>query len=143
MINLITLTPGTPIKPIPVVNLDRVAWVGEKPEGLTMIDEKTIVISSDNDFGMLLEGVIELGVEQSSVQTFGQVVVPTTERKQLPINNMSFFETVRGPDGRYSLSCKISGFGNQSLKLRPQDRADEKRPAFWVIHMKDPLLPPS
>ena len=143
MINLITLTPGTPIKPIPVVNLDRVAWVGEKPEGLTMIDEKTIVISSDNDFGMLLEGVIELGVEQSSVQTFGQVVVPTTERKQLPITNMSFFETVRGPDGRYSLSCKISGFGNQSLKLRPQDRADEKRPAFWVIHMKDPLLPPS
>jgi predicted acylesterase/phospholipase RssA len=135
MINLVTLpnSPSDkPIEAVPVVDLERAGWVSEKPEGITLIDDRTIVISSDNDFGMLLEGVIELKVEHDSAQPIGG--------SQLPITNMDFFQTVAGSDGKYRLMCRIKGFEKHPLTLRPQDRAHERRPAFWVIHMKDSLI---
>jgi hypothetical protein len=121
-----------PLTPIPIVDLGRAGWISEKPEGITMIDDKTIVISSDNDFGMLLEGMIDLSVEHPAGQPAGD--------DQLPVTNMEFFQTVADSDGKYSLKCRIKGFENRPLTIKPQDRADERRPAFWVIHMKDSLL---
>jgi predicted acylesterase/phospholipase RssA len=124
---------GSLVTPVPVVDLALAKWVSEKPEGMTAIDDKTIVISSDNDFGMLLEGMIDITIEDDSSHK--------SATSQLPTTNMDFFKTEAGPDGKYRLKCKIGGFKDHALKLRPQERADERRPVFWVIHLKDPLLP--
>lgn len=133
MINMVTLPDqGGEVKPKPVVDLTRLNWVSEKPEGITLVGDRTIVISSDNDFGMLLEGSIKVKVEDHSSSP-----ISTT---QLPITDMDLFETVADGGGKYHIKCKVKIFENFPLSLRPRDRADEKRPAFWVIRMKDPLI---
>ena len=133
IVNLEGLPSGSLVEPVPVVDLALAKWVSEKPEGMTLIDDKTIVISSDNDFGMLLEGMIDITVEDDSSHQVAATKLPTTD--------MGFFKTEAGADGKYRLKCRIGGLRDHALTLRPQERADERRPAFWVIHLKDPLLP--
>ena len=42
----------TPIKKTELVSLNGLGWVAEKAEGLALVDEHTLAITNDNDFGM-------------------------------------------------------------------------------------------
>jgi hypothetical protein len=42
----------TPLHKTTLLDLNRIGWVAEKAEGLALVDECTLAITNDNDFGM-------------------------------------------------------------------------------------------
>jgi len=134
LINLEGVSSDRLVKPIDIIDLNKLGWVSEKPEGISLIDNQTIVVSADNDFGMLLQGGIDVSVDQNS---------PNPIKKLLPITDMSLFHAVRNQsDGKYRVECKVEQLKALPLSLGPLPRTEEKNPAFWIIRMTDSLLSP-
>jgi hypothetical protein len=44
----------TPAKKTRLVDLVELGWTAEKAEGIALVDEKTLAVASDNDFGLAL-----------------------------------------------------------------------------------------
>ena len=53
----------TPLKKTLLLDLNAIGWAAEKAEGLTLIDESTIALANDNDFGMKTKIFDAAGVE--------------------------------------------------------------------------------
>ena len=53
----------TPLKKTLLLDLNAIGWAAEKAEGLTLIDESTIALANDNDFGMKTKVYDAAGVE--------------------------------------------------------------------------------
>ena len=53
----------TPLKKTLLLDLNAIGWAAEKAEGLTLIDESTIALANDNDFGLKTKAYDAAGVE--------------------------------------------------------------------------------
>ena len=53
----------TPLKKTLLLDLNAIGWAAEKAEGLTLIDESTIALANDNDFGLKTKVYDAAGVE--------------------------------------------------------------------------------
>ena len=53
----------TPLKKTVLLDLNAIGWAAEKAEGLTLIDESTIALANDNDFGLKTKVYDANGVE--------------------------------------------------------------------------------
>lgn len=62
-----------PVKKKLVVDLRACGWTAEKAEGLAIVDNHTIAVCSDNDFGVL-ESVDGKVLDECTVNTSGQIV---------------------------------------------------------------------
>ena len=65
------------IKKAPLLDLRTYGWVEEKAEGLALIDERTIAITSDNDFG------IGMDVLNGDIEKLGEYIVETDKKVTL------------------------------------------------------------
>jgi predicted acylesterase/phospholipase RssA len=105
-----------------VMNLGENGWRVEKPEGITLIDDRTIAISSDNDFGLRLQGQIQLGTGN----------INTT------IETLDSFQTIVDKDkGQYLVKWNLPDFENMKFLLEP--RKGDQPTAFWIIRLNDPV----
>lgn len=53
----------TPLKKTLLLDLNAIGWAAEKAEGLTLVDDSTIALANDNDFGMKTKVFDAAGVE--------------------------------------------------------------------------------
>jgi hypothetical protein len=74
-----------PLKKTLLLDLNKVGWLAEKAEGLTLVDESTIALANDNDFGLKTKiftpdgkAVDGADVTKCDIDTNGKIVTPAT-----------------------------------------------------------------
>ena len=78
-------TAVTPLKKTVLLDLNAIGWAAEKAEGLTLIDDSTIALANDNDFGLKTKVFDANGVEvdgadvsKCAVDANGTIVTSST-----------------------------------------------------------------
>lgn len=78
-------TAVTPLKKTVLLDLNAIGWAAEKAEGLTLIDDSTIALANDNDFGLKTKVFDANGVEvdgadvsKCTVDANGTIVTSST-----------------------------------------------------------------
>lgn len=72
-----------PVKKTLLLNLNEIGWVAEKAEGLALVDEHTLAMTNDNDFGMKTRVFDASGAERAAdvtqfeVDAAGRIVAGT------------------------------------------------------------------
>lgn len=94
-----------------LADLKDYGWLMEKAEGLTLIDNSTLALSNDNDFGLKVEATDQDG--------------KTVDATSLMVNDQ----------GQITDSKGNSGF---SYKIMPT-KLEERRSQLWIIKLAKPL----
>lgn len=103
----------TPVKKTRLLDLVDLGWTAEKAEGIALVDEKTLAVSSDNDFGLALAVTDPVADEEGKKVTEPGKYVLTGEGKML----------YKGKETPTKFGIKASG-----------------EPGFlWILHFDKPL----
>jgi len=90
-----------------VADLKALGWEAEKAEGLTIIDDRTIALASDNDFGLALE-----------------MVNPAKDKDGKPAKKPGDYAT--GPDRKLTLDGKPV---ETTIALKPSG----EKTSLWIL----------
>ena len=102
----------TPLRKTVLLNLNAIGWRFEKAEGLAVVDEHTLAITSDNDFS-LKSRLFDAGGKQ--------------------VDGVDVTELEVGADGELSGSA-----AGGSIRITPND-AKDRVPQLWLIRFSEPL----
>ena len=64
----------TPLRKTELLSLNNIGWVAEKAEGLALVDEYTLAMTNDNDFGMQTRVFDSAGNERANADVTGYEV---------------------------------------------------------------------